>query len=99
MTGNPTANLACEHLSKISMPHVARNVWANTAPGQLVRAVQVGEKPPASQYFAGGIRIGVYVVSSDVLQNISRPSAPIRMKGLISVCTAFGAISAAFFPI
>jgi len=41
------------------MPHVARNVWANTAPGQLARAVQVGEKPPASQYFAGGIRIGV----------------------------------------
>jgi len=60
LTGNPTANLAYERLSKISMPHVAHNVWANTVPGQLVRAVQVGEKPPASQYFAGGIRIGVF---------------------------------------
>ena len=59
MTGNPTTDFACERLSKISMPHVARNVWANTTPGQLARAVQVGKKPPASQYFAGGIRIGV----------------------------------------
>jgi hypothetical protein len=59
LTGNPTASLSYERLSKISMPHVARNVRANTAPGQLARAVQVGKMPPASQYFAGGIRIGV----------------------------------------
>ena len=76
-----------ERPSKINMPPWRVTGRAKTAPGQLARAVQVGKRPPASQYLAGGIRIGI-----PTFCRYTPASAPIRkcqnnFQGIVPMVT------------